>query len=387
MGCRSCVHHAIQCAALPLYPSLSQMRMPRGTIEGGDVEQATLTPYTIFDFVEWEASKQLIISPRFQRRDVWSAKAKSYLIDTILRSMPVPPLFVRLIVDPAARRPMREVVDGQQRLRAILGYLRGDFTVMRVHNSEHGGKSYWELPEEVRREFLSYQLGVYVLQNVSDAEVLGIFARLNTYTVTLKAQELRNASYFGAFKQTIYEVARRHLAFWRNYRILTDKGISRMLDAELVSVLIVTMMAGIRQTKAADLKEYYEDYDDEFPSGKQLSDQFDEVIDLIGDLLSEDLASSHFRGAPLFYSLFTALYDARFGLPGSSNPRIEFTLRRRTRLRAHLLTLNELFDNGSPAQEHLRFLDANRRATADPSKRRIRHEHIWKHALLPSLGD
>jgi hypothetical protein len=41
--------------------------------------------YSLNDFVEWDKAKQLELNPRFQRRPVWSEKAKSYLLDTILR--------------------------------------------------------------------------------------------------------------------------------------------------------------------------------------------------------------------------------------------------------------------------------------------------------------
>jgi hypothetical protein len=41
--------------------------------------------YSINDFVEWDKAGQLELNPRFQRRPVWTDKAKSFLMDTILR--------------------------------------------------------------------------------------------------------------------------------------------------------------------------------------------------------------------------------------------------------------------------------------------------------------
>ena len=46
--------------------------------------------YSINDFIEWDDRGQLEISPKFQRRSVWSPQAKSYLIDTILKDKPLP---------------------------------------------------------------------------------------------------------------------------------------------------------------------------------------------------------------------------------------------------------------------------------------------------------
>ena len=51
--------------------------------------------YSVNDFVEWDRQKQLELNPIFQRRSIWNDKAKSYLIDTILRGKPIPKIFIR----------------------------------------------------------------------------------------------------------------------------------------------------------------------------------------------------------------------------------------------------------------------------------------------------
>jgi hypothetical protein len=109
--------------------------------------QPIVRAYPISDFLQWEASGQLEVAPRFQRRQVWVPKARSYLIDSMLRQMPIPALFIRLIIDPTKRRTVREVVDGQQRIRAIFDYIKGGFTVLQVHNAEFAGMTFGELPE------------------------------------------------------------------------------------------------------------------------------------------------------------------------------------------------------------------------------------------------
>lgn len=76
--------------------------------------------YSINDFVEWEKQGQLKLNPFFQRRPVWSDKAKSYLMDTILRGKPIPKIFARQTINITTKQSVREIVDGQQRLRTIL---------------------------------------------------------------------------------------------------------------------------------------------------------------------------------------------------------------------------------------------------------------------------
>ena len=46
--------------------------------------------YSVNDFRDWNNAGTLELAPKFQRRSVWTGKARSYLIDTILRDLPMP---------------------------------------------------------------------------------------------------------------------------------------------------------------------------------------------------------------------------------------------------------------------------------------------------------
>jgi hypothetical protein len=345
------------------------------------MEQPPTTTYPISDFREWNDSGQLELAPKFQRRSVWEPKAKSYLVDTIVRSMPVPPVFIRLRLDTKTNRSVREVVDGQQRLRAVLDFLEDDFPISRVHNVELAGMHYSDLPEPLQRKILRYKFAVTTLEDVGDAEVLAIFARLNTYTVRLNAQELRNAEFFGAFKQTVYTLALDHYAFWRNTGILSDQQVARMDEAELVSELVVTMLDGIRQTKAADLRDFYDKFDDKFPEAERISREFGAVIDLAGELLSDGLAPGFFTRRPVFFSLFAALYDARFGLPKSTRSQITFKASDIERIKERLQRAQERLAEEEPPGAYLKFREDSRYGTADVGRRRARHEFLWRRVL------
>jgi hypothetical protein len=139
--------------------------------------------YSISDFLEWKSNNQIELSPDFQRRSVWPEKAKSYLIDTILRGKPIPKVIMtQRMVD---RRVQRIVVDGQQRLRAIYDFVEGNFRISRAHNKKFAGSTYELLPEDEKDQFVAYEVGVDLLHETDIREILDIFARLNTYTVRL----------------------------------------------------------------------------------------------------------------------------------------------------------------------------------------------------------
>lgn len=144
--------------------------------------------YNVSDFVEWDSRSQVELSPDFQRRSVWSLQAKSYLVDTIIRGKPMPKLLITQ--DVQDRRNIRVVVDGQQRLRAILEYVEGGFPISRAHNKDYAGYRFERLPPDVKADFMKYEIGVDLLYDMPYRDILDIFARLNTYTVKLNGQEL-----------------------------------------------------------------------------------------------------------------------------------------------------------------------------------------------------
>src|ERR1017187_1035312 len=81
--------------------------------------------YTPEDFLLWQANDALEITPKFQRRSVWRTPARSYFIDTILRGMTVPPLYLRMTQNKTKTKAIRQVVDGQQRVRSVLDFIGG----------------------------------------------------------------------------------------------------------------------------------------------------------------------------------------------------------------------------------------------------------------------
>jgi len=237
--------------------------------------------YTINDFWEWHSREELVLSPKFQRRSVWSEKAKSYLIDTVVRGLPISKIFMRHDVDLETRKSIREIVDGQQRIEAILLFLKDGFKVSRVHNKEHGGKYFTELPKEIRRAMLQFKISVDIIHG-TETQILDIFARLNTYTVKLNAQELLNAKYFGAFKQTVYSLGYEFKDFWVNNHIMGEREVARMGEAQLASELAILILSGIQDRKA--IAAYYYKYDDEFRKANKVSKAFRRNMDIISQI-------------------------------------------------------------------------------------------------------
>lgn len=330
--------------------------------------------YSISDFLEWEERGQLEISPKFQRRSVWSPQAKSYLIDTILKDKPLPKIFIRATTDPKTRKTVREIVDGQQRIRTILSFVKDAFRISKIHNDEFGGKTYSELPEEVQTEFLKYEISVDLLLDLSDREVLDIFARLNTYSVSLNKQELFNAKYFGYFKQLVYRLSGDYYTFWVENRIFTDRKIVRMAEAELVTDLLIAALEGIQSKKSAD--KYYQKYDESFDNRAIIEENFKATMDMIGNLFGDNLAETEFRTVPNFYGLFIAIYHMNYGILALDSERCVIAEKDYPKVLNCLDDINGIIQMDDAPKDYQAFIKSTKDATTDIPARKTRCEFI-----------
>jgi hypothetical protein len=269
--------------------------------------------YTPNDFLSFREQGSLEISPKFQRRGVWQLPQRSSFIDTLIRGLPVPPIFLRETQSEDFKRRVREVIDGQQRLRAVLEFVDDAYAISRTLPAAWAGMRMSDLSVAAQNRIRNYHFACEVFDDISDSAVLDIFARMNANSVQLSRQELRNGKFFGHFKALAYSLAFAHLEFWRTNRIFTEQSIARMLEAELTSELMILLMDGV-QDKKTSIDRFYADYDESFEQARVVDRHFRHVIDAISDHLEGVLSSTNFRRVPIFYSLFAAVAHRLFGI-------------------------------------------------------------------------
>lgn len=277
--------------------------------------------FSVRDFEEWNDRDELVLQPKFQRRSVWKDKARSYLIDTIIRGLPVPKIYMRQDVNPKTRRTRREIVDGQQRLRTVLSFLDDGFKVSASHNKDISGKFFSELREDAQKNLLSYEFVVDLLQDLPDKEVVDIFTRLNTYAITLNPQELRHANFLGEFRSLVYFLSKEYYTFWTKYSIFNEQNILRMQEAEFISELLIAMIDGIQSKQKLVIDRYYKTYEDEFTNREQVEERFCSIIDSIPEIMGDGFLESKLKSRVLFYPLFCSIFHMQYKLSGLDVPR------------------------------------------------------------------
>ena len=147
---------------------------------------------SIDDIVRTMKRRRYLIRPSYQRKEVINVNKAASIIESILLGIKLPPIFIYKRTD-----GINEVIDGQQRLLTLLGFIGEDY-VNENHESvksknfrfklrslrilkELNGKSFNELSDEDRDKIYDFQIYVVeidALQN-PDFDPVDLFIRLN----------------------------------------------------------------------------------------------------------------------------------------------------------------------------------------------------------------
>lgn len=187
--------------------------------------------YTLDTIAQYVKSEDIVVQPAFQRKSVWDKNKSSKLIESFLLGYPVPNI---LLGRPQDGERM-EVIDGQQRIIAISSYLKGTFkdTVFRLSGDmaiQYANKTFEELDEVDQRRLRNQVLKATILVYSNDQPDLkfSVFQRINTGSVVLTQQEIRNCIYGGSLNDFLHKLNQEQQ--WRV--LLSPKPDSRMRDEE-----------------------------------------------------------------------------------------------------------------------------------------------------------
>jgi hypothetical protein len=323
------------------------------------MDRVEYQPLLIQDLINLHRLGELDLNPWYQRRAVWTRPQKAYLINTLFECMPIPSLYIRHSLDLEKEKSIKEVVDGQQRIRALLEFVDEGFS---VRHPEHQRRvRYGQLTRSQKQSFRMTSLSVGYLVGATDSDVIEIFGRLNSVSKTLNPQEKRNANYSGAFKQFCLKQAAKRLRLWRDLRIFTANNIARMQEVQFVSELAINMTSGLTDYSAKQINQTYRENDESFDREEEIGERMETVFTLIAQLSPESVRDTIFSRSPLFFSLFLIL-DSVEGIE------VE-------RLESILYTIDRNFNSDIPISERSRE-DADFYVACTNNLHRIRSRRI-----------
>lgn len=229
-----------------------------GGIEFLDEDDDQLDPQTVARFSEavlysmdWTVDtivsqlrqRNIDLTPPFQRRDAWSVVRKSQFIESVFLGLPIPQI---VLAEKAEKRGSFVVLDGKQRLLSLLQFV-GD--AESSTNNAFALRSLDARKDLVRKKhadlvsdpkfaadlltFGNNTIRTVVIRNWPDWSFLHIvFLRLNTGSLKLSSQELRQALIPGEFSNYVDQAAGASAPLRELLQI--EVADPRMRDVELL---------------------------------------------------------------------------------------------------------------------------------------------------------
>ncbi|MEU9172205.1 DUF262 domain-containing protein [Streptomyces sp. NPDC048420] len=189
------------------------------------------------------------LNPRFQRRDAWNKPRKSRFIESLILGLPIPQI---VLAEDKNRRGKFIVLDGKQRLLALRQFAAGSSFAASAEEEDFKGFSLTGL--EVRQDLrlatlrkmedddsyvddlnslLNETIRTVVVRRWPNEDFLNlVFLRLNTGSVKLSPQELRQALHPGPFTDFLDDCASE--SDWLRAALRIDKPDFRMRDVEVL---------------------------------------------------------------------------------------------------------------------------------------------------------
>lgn len=196
--------------------------------------------YDLETLVKKIERKTIKLNPEYQRNHRWGDDISSRLIESLILNIPVPLVYISqdIDVDEEIGEDVSRysVIDGQQRLTAIFNFFKNKYALSGLSVlKELNGSMYRDLPPFLTRRLEERTVKCLRIDSTLDGQVkYDIFERLNSGSVKLEAQELRNATCRGPFKSLIKELAKNEdfIAIAQ----LDSEGarVKKMEDQELV---------------------------------------------------------------------------------------------------------------------------------------------------------
>jgi hypothetical protein len=262
-------------------------------------------PTSVQSVYTWYTEDKLYVNRRYQRKLVWTLEEKQKLIESILKRYPVPAI---LIAERDGFPGTYEIIDGLQRLQAIVSFIEMSFFTLETKyfdlnyfptaksRADEGlftpSEAQLYLSQREVSTLLDYTLALSVMRNTTEAEVNDVFDRINTFGRRLSDQERRQSGIQNDFSVMVRKIActlrgdetadvlplkampsisidlpmtkhgytvKAEEVFWVNQGILRSTDLRDSMDEQCISDISACIIGGALIERSKDaLDEIYE---------------------------------------------------------------------------------------------------------------------------------
>ena len=201
--------------------SQNQVGLEDVSLKLEQLQEAVLwgTDWTAETIVSQIKKGRIELNPKFQRREAWDDKRKSAFIESLVCGFPIPQI---ILAEGRTKNDPYIVIDGKQRLISLRRFFSTsddvDYKPLKLKGlsvlSELNNNTYADICSDpqicnVISQVENQPIRTIIIRNWPDEEFLyTVFLRLNTGSLPLSTQELRQALHPGAFLNFCDEYAK-----------------------------------------------------------------------------------------------------------------------------------------------------------------------------------
>lgn len=293
----------------------------------------TVERFTVNDIIVNYLKDSFYVNRRYQRKLVWEINEKRLLIDSMIKEIPLPAILIVKFNVPDGQEHILEIVDGMQRLNAIISFVLGEFGItynnkMCYFDPNSNNETFQLLMENDKRlikheadsllpknlciDFCRYQLPA-IITGKDNSTVDLIFSRINSTGRKISSQDLRQSMAIGEFSDVVRRIASDvrldntfddHIRlcdipkisvgykqygygvdletiFWRRHDLINIPHIKESQDEEIIETLLATVLLG-------DFKKSKSNLDDLYEKGTTLNNEVETKVSEIGKTVLEE---------------------------------------------------------------------------------------------------
>ena len=262
--------------------------------------------------VDWSKEGFMFPNPEYQRGEVWKLPQQKKLLDSLMRGYELPLIYLHEIKRTVhgMTQERYEIIDGQQRIKALRSFVEGGFPLYEVGDEEAkfpaflqgyecpwGGKNFDGLSGDLRSKVLDTKLRVALIETADENEVRDLFVRLQS-GLPLNAQEKRD-SYPGGFTDFVLKLGGKpyvdrypgHEFFQWVLKMKPggERGATRQLAAQIAILFMerrrVTpdFFSNINDEAVTEYYHAHLDFDPSSPECERLREILDKLTSLLGN--------------------------------------------------------------------------------------------------------
>jgi len=136
------------------------------------------TPNFDIEYYLYQITNDIFTCPIWQRRDCWPLEYKQKLIESILKGIDIPKIYIGEIIDTT----LKYIIDGGHRTRAISEFVDNRFhikingiEVMYEQTDEHNTRNRRSLTQQEKERFMRYELNITKYANINEIDCRYIF--------------------------------------------------------------------------------------------------------------------------------------------------------------------------------------------------------------------